>query len=145
MVSRFLLFFFCRRSSVLRYFMQIFKCVLYFFSYLGTCNIGMYYELKGLPALTSGPARRDNEASAFVEILFGFVDHSTASTIATLAYGYLRWNESPGGILSGPRRRLVVIVRRRSWTPIARRDARWFEALSGLFIATLSSRALCAV
>lgn len=71
--------------------MQISKCVLYiFFSYLRACNVGMYYDLNGLPAFTSGPAGRDNEASAFVEILFGFVDHSTASTIATPAYEYLR-------------------------------------------------------
>lgn len=81
--------------------------------------------------------------SAFAEILFGFVDRSTASTIATLAYEYSRWNGSLGGILLGSRRRLVVIVRCRSWTSIAAAthvDSRLFRGFSsqhfrlGLFV-----------
>lgn len=87
-----------------------------FFSYLGACNIDMYYDLKGLPEFTSGPARRDNEA-VFVESRDPLQVRRSFDCIDNRDSGireYLRWNESPGGILSGRRRRLVVIIHRRS-------------------------------
>jgi len=91
--------------------MRIFRYLLHF-SYLRAC-VRYQYVLRSEKgrAFTSSPARRDNEARLLLsrtEILFEFVDRSTASTIATLAYEYSRWNGSPGDILS----RLVVIVHR---------------------------------